>query len=84
MRSLLLLILTMTAGCMASGTGLVKKQAAFDLSCSEDQINVVQLTGMNDRGTGATFGAIGCGKKASYIRANANGVLMNGPVQSAQ
>lgn len=40
--------------------GLITKQAAFDLSCSADQIKLSALNA-------DTFGAEGCGKKASYI-----------------
>lgn len=41
-------------------TPVVKKQAAFDLQCSEDQIQVVQLADVS-------FGATGCDRRASYI-----------------
>ncbi len=41
-------------------TPIVKKQAAFDLRCSEDQIQVTQI---GDK----SFGASGCGQRASYI-----------------
>jgi hypothetical protein len=41
-------------------TPVVKKQAAFDLQCSEDQIQVVQLADVS-------FGASGCGRRASYV-----------------
>ncbi len=39
---------------------LITKQAAFDLSCSADQLKLSALNA-------DTFGAEGCGKKASYI-----------------
>ncbi|MES1187195.1 MAG: hypothetical protein ABUL60_25490 [Myxococcales bacterium] len=39
---------------------LVRQRAAFDLSCKEP-INVVEL------GNGDTFGATGCGNKATYV-----------------
>jgi hypothetical protein len=39
---------------------IVAKQAAFDLSCGADK---VKLSALN----ADTFGAEGCGKKASYI-----------------
>jgi hypothetical protein len=41
-------------------TPIVKKQAAFDLQCTEDQVQVVQLADIS-------FGASGCGRRASYI-----------------
>jgi hypothetical protein len=41
-------------------TPIVKKQAAFDLQCSEDKIQVVQLADVS-------YGAAGCGRRASYI-----------------
>jgi hypothetical protein len=44
-------------------TPIVKKQAAFDLQCAEDQIEVVQI---ND----VSMGASGCGKRASYVPDN--------------
>jgi hypothetical protein len=41
-------------------TPVVKKQAAFDLQCPEDQIQVVQISDIS-------LGASGCGRRASYI-----------------
>jgi hypothetical protein len=41
-------------------TPIVKRQAAFDLQCAEDQIQVVQIADVS-------FGASGCGRHASYI-----------------
>jgi hypothetical protein len=41
-------------------TPMVKKQAAFDLQCAEDQIQVVAISD-------ASFGASGCGRRASYV-----------------
>jgi hypothetical protein len=41
-------------------TPIVKKQAAFDLQCAEDQIQVVQIADVS-------FGASGCGRRASYV-----------------
>ena len=50
------------AGCATttSNMDLVRQRAVFDLGCNS-QINVVEL------GNGDTFGATGCGNKASYI-----------------
>jgi hypothetical protein len=39
---------------------IIATQAAFDLSCGADQIKLAALNA-------DTFGAEGCGKKASYI-----------------
>jgi hypothetical protein len=44
-------------------TPVVKKQAAFDLQCSEDQIEVVHIGDVS-------MGATGCGKRASYVPAS--------------
>jgi len=44
--------------------GRVRPQAAFDLACPEKQIEV-SLLGGNPR-TNASYGAIGCGKRARY------------------
>jgi hypothetical protein len=41
-------------------TPIVKRQAAFDLQCGEDQVQVVQIADVS-------FGATGCGRRASYI-----------------
>jgi hypothetical protein len=41
-------------------TPIVRRQAAFDLKCPEDQIQVVQLADIS-------FGASGCDRRASYI-----------------
>ena len=41
-------------------TPIVKKQAAFDLQCSEDEIQVVPIGDVS-------LGASGCGRRASYV-----------------
>ena len=41
-------------------TPMVKRQAAFDLQCTEDQ---VQIVGLSE----SSFGASGCGRRASYV-----------------
>jgi hypothetical protein len=41
-------------------TPIVKKQAAFDLQCSEAEIQVVQIGGVS-------LGASGCNRRASYV-----------------
>jgi hypothetical protein len=70
---------TCLAGCMASGTDLTRERAAFDLNCAQDKIEVSMLSGMSERGTGAVFGARGCGKRATYVRAHA-GIVLNSPI----
>jgi len=47
------------AGCGASANQLVKR-ASFDMSCPEDQIQVVEI----DK---RTRGVRGCGKQATYV-----------------
>lgn len=41
-------------------TPIVKKQAAFDLQCSEEEIQVVHIGDVS-------MGASGCGRRASYV-----------------
>jgi hypothetical protein len=41
-------------------TPMVKTQAAFDLQCAEDQLQVVVLSA-------TSFGVTGCGRRASYV-----------------
>jgi hypothetical protein len=72
------------SGCMASGIQLTRDRAAFDLSCPKEQIQVQMLSGLSENGTGSTFGATGCGKKATYIRQEVAGVTLNSQIQSAQ
>ena len=70
-----------TSACMASGTQLTQEKAAFDFNCAKDTITVTQLSGMSERGSGAVFGARGCGKRASYVRTPESGVILNSPIQ---
>lgn len=50
----------------------VKKKAAFELGCTEEELKVTELsTGMSERGaytalSQKSYGVDGCGKKASY------------------
>jgi hypothetical protein len=44
----------------------VLQRATFDLGCQRDQISVQRL---GPPGRAATYGALGCGKKASYVAA---------------
>lgn len=54
----------------------VRRQAAFDLNCPEDQIDIVTISSFN-----AQFGARGCAKRASYIWRSGT-VIMNSPIQT--
>lgn len=58
-RLIAALVLAALAGCVNQGA-LVRRRAAFDLSCAGDQLLVSELT---DR----AFGVTGCGRKATYI-----------------
>ncbi len=70
MKSLLVLMLVLSSACAVTGvrydqimTEKVGKQAAFDLDCPREQLTVTKI----DR---ASFGASGCGKRASYLGAD--------------
>lgn len=79
MRALLCAAVILLAGCM---TGLQNfrddalKRAAFEMSCSENELNIEPLneaaTGTNWRPgggiIGAQIGVTGCGKKVVYVR----------------
>jgi hypothetical protein len=69
------------SGCMASGIQLTKQRAAFDFPCEQAKIDVQMLSGISERGTGSVFGASGCGKKATYIRGQQTGMVLNSPIQ---
>jgi outer membrane biogenesis lipoprotein LolB len=47
----------------------LRKRAAFDLQCPEEQIQLTEL------GDFFTQGATGCGKRATYVRGNVSWVL---------
>jgi hypothetical protein len=70
-----LLAVFLLPGCAAQ---LVRQRAAFDLSCPEAQIELV------DAGGGGTIGAIGCGKKASYVFVSGVGWVLNSQVHSSR
>ncbi len=76
------LLLLGIAGCLSSGTNLTRERATFDLGCPAEKIEITQLSGASERGTGSVFGARGCGKKATYIRHEATGVSLNSPIQA--
>jgi hypothetical protein len=63
------------------------KRAAFDLGCSQDQLQTTLVSGrQNIAGQpidGMTVGVTGCGKKATYIWVDTKGWILNSPVQSA-
>ena len=67
-------------GCMASGIQLTKQRAAFDFNCPQEKLEVKMLSGMSERGTGAVFGAQGCGKRATYIRKEVAGMTLNSEI----
>jgi hypothetical protein len=53
------LVVGTVSGCANQGE-LVRRRAAFDLSCAAEQLQVTELT---DR----AFGVTGCGQKATYV-----------------
>lgn len=57
----------------------VRTRAAFDLSCPEPQVQVVTLR--EDWNAGGSYGAVGCGRQASYIYARGQAIL-NSPVSA--
>jgi len=83
LRSTLPAILAAAAltGCMASGVQLTLERATFDLNCPQDKIAVTQLSGISERGSGSVFGAVGCGKRATYLRTARSGIMLNSPIQ---
>jgi len=70
-------LLPFTMACALSGCGaqFVRQRAAFDFNCPEESIEVV------DAGGGAV-GALGCGKKASYLFVSGVGWTRNSEIQS--
>jgi len=70
MKALLMVFLVVSSACAVTElrydqimTEKVGKQAAFDLDCPREQLSVTKI----DR---ASFGASGCGKRASYLGAD--------------
>lgn len=57
----------------------VRTRASFDLSCPEPQVQVVTLR--EDWNAGGSYGAVGCGRQASYIYARGQAIL-NSPVSA--
>jgi hypothetical protein len=60
MKIVLLICLAVLISACGPSTANLKKRAAFDFDCSEDQIKVVEIDNM-------TRGAIGCNNKGVYI-----------------
>jgi len=77
MRLLALCILTPFLYACASGSGTVKERAVFDLECPEDKIEVTFLSG-------TSYGATGCGKKATYTCAAQSNLFVNKCVKDSQ
>ena len=67
-----LLVLSTSSGCAAQ---LIRQRAAFDLGCPESKIQLV------DAGGGGTVGALGCGKRASYVYVSGTGWVLNSEVR---
>ncbi|WP_394824887.1 hypothetical protein [Pendulispora albinea] len=62
-------VVAMLAGCV-NLEGQLRTRAAFDLQCSESQLNVVEFDPWRR-------GVSGCGKKASYTYSQTSGWIMN-------
>ncbi len=69
----------LASGCV-SKSAVVRTRAAFDMSCSEQELQVVALS--SEIMDTATYGVRGCGKKAAYIFTPAAGAVLNSPVES--
>jgi hypothetical protein len=66
----------------ATQAEVIRKRAAFDLACPDDKLQIVQVE-TDSSGWVKTFGAIGCGQRASYVRfERASGPVWN--LESAQ
>lgn len=72
----------LAASCWAPGQPLVAKRASAEFPCPEEKIDVEMISGLNAQGRGATFIARGCGKRATYIRADMTAVLLDSPIQT--
>lgn len=51
----------------AEQVAIVRKQAAFDMSCPEDKLQILEIT-KQDSGKVDRLGAVGCDKKGAYVR----------------
>jgi hypothetical protein len=71
MKRAALFLLTLSA---CSWTGEVRQRASFDLQCPEPQIEVQTISSY-----GATYGARGCGRQATYVVRDGQTIL-NSPV----
>jgi len=70
MKALLVLLLVLGSACAVTAvrydeimTEKVGKQASFDLQCPREQVSITKIDN-------ASFGASGCGKRASYVGAD--------------
>jgi hypothetical protein len=86
MRGSILLMAAVAVGCGGAAAMWKVERAAFDLSCSEQQMRAqVLVDAKNVAGqpmNGAAVGYTGCGKKATYVYVDDAGWVMNSPVQS--
>lgn len=80
-RFTVLSVVIALTGCWSSGTSLVRTRSAVELDCPEADIEVEMISGLAENGRGATFIARGCGKRATYIRADAAAVVLDSPIQ---
>ena len=63
------------AGC--SREGAVRTRAAYDFDCPEEKVAIDTISSYD-----ASFGARGCGKRASYKWGSDTGVVLNSPIQA--
>ena len=54
--------------------------ASLDRVPHHEKLEVKMLSGLSERGTGAVFGAQGCGKRATYIRQEVAGMTLNSEI----
>jgi hypothetical protein len=73
--SLALLAALALGGC--SREGAVRTRAAYDFNCPEEKVAVDTISSFD-----ASFGARGCGKRASYKWGSDTGVVLNSPIQA--
>jgi hypothetical protein len=60
------------------------KRAAFDLSCPEAQLSVVELVPNNVNNTAGQVGVSGCGKKAVYVHTPQTGWISNSQAEAQE
>jgi hypothetical protein len=63
----------------------VRRRAAFDLNCPQDQLQVVEIESPANTNLGAlgSWGVRGCGRQATYVqdRPKSTTVVMNSPIR---